>query len=128
MMFAARLRETRIRAGLGARELDRLAGRPEGQASLVETRGTNVRVETATAYADALGVTLDWLVDGRGPEPTADQIRSAVAAARARGPLPRTKTSGKHPRPVRRTGPAAQEAQPRSTTRRRPAARKRAAG
>jgi hypothetical protein len=43
-----------------------------------------VRTDTAEHYADALGVTLDWLVRGVGPEPTRAQVVAAVEKARSR--------------------------------------------
>ena len=35
-------------------------------------------------FAPVLGVSLDWLLNGLGSEPTREQIRAAVEAARAR--------------------------------------------
>lgn len=41
-------------------------------------------VEAEQARVAKLGVSLDWLVLGSGPEPTSEQVKTAVAQARAR--------------------------------------------
>lgn len=80
-----RLRLARLLADISARDLDRLAGRPEGHSTVIEARDdAPVRTDTAEHYADALGVTLDWLVRGIGPEPTRAQVVAAVEKARSR--------------------------------------------
>ena len=68
--FASRLRSARSRLDISARELDRRAGLTEGHTSLMES-GKRERLEAATAakLAQALGVTLDWLVIGEGDGP-----------------------------------------------------------
>jgi len=64
--------------------LDRLAGRPEGHATVIESRGDSpVKSDTASAYASVLGVSLDWLIDGSGDPPTALDVTRAVEHARA---------------------------------------------
>lgn len=71
------------------RELDRLAGRREGQCGMIESRAQRVLdPDVALAYATALGCTRRWLVLGEGDPPTAEAIREAVEAARARNADP----------------------------------------
>lgn len=70
-------------ADLPARELDRLAQTTEGHASLIESGVVkNVTLETAGKLAWALGVTIDWLVNGSGEPPTVPSVQAAVEAAR----------------------------------------------
>ena len=79
-----RLRWLRAVAGITAREADRLADKAEGHVSLIESperRDAAVKTDTATAYADVFGVSLDWLVNGRGNPPRARAVRDAVATA-----------------------------------------------
>ena len=80
---AERIRQTRLLAGISARELARLAGLQPSHASLIES-GTvaNVRVDTLAALARALGCSLDWLVNGDGDAPTEEMVRGAVLIAR----------------------------------------------
>ena len=80
-----RLKDARELVVLSARELDRLAGlRAEGHTSLIESGVVqNVTMDTAGKLASALGLTLDWLVSGRGEAPTAPSVQAAVDAARA---------------------------------------------
>ena len=52
---------------------------------LIETGAReNLHPDTIASLASALGVTTDWLILGTGPEPTVEQVRAAVAAARER--------------------------------------------
>src|SRR3990167_5017848 len=62
-----RLRRARALAGLHAHELGALAGLAEAHVGAIE-RGTIARPSAATlsAIARVLGVSLDWLIDGRG--------------------------------------------------------------
>lgn len=80
-----RLKKARDTAGLSSRALSELAGASVNMVSLIE-RGTTKepRSKVLTALAEVLGLSLDWLVRGIGPEPTAEQIRAAVEAARGR--------------------------------------------
>jgi transcriptional regulator with XRE-family HTH domain len=79
-----RLRKARKLAQISARELDRLAGRTPGHAGLIEHRpGADVMAGTVLAYADVLGLSLDWLIAGRGAEPIAARVQAAVVEARA---------------------------------------------
>jgi|SRR5580704_12250039 hypothetical protein len=83
--IAARLKFARTLAHLPAREMDRLAGKTPGHAGLIEARpGSDAMAGTLAAYADVLGLSLDWLVRGQGDAPTADSVREAVATARAK--------------------------------------------
>lgn len=70
-----RLRIAREAAGLTARKLSKLAGLAEGHVAMIE-RGTveDGSVQTIGKIARALGVSLDWLVFGKGegPRPTAE--------------------------------------------------------
>lgn len=87
--FGTRLRALREAVpDLSARELDRLAKRPPGQAALIESRGQrSVRDDIASAFATALGVRAGYLLTGELPafaeEPTLDpnnpKHRGAVA-------------------------------------------------
>jgi transcriptional regulator with XRE-family HTH domain len=80
--LAGRLRAARTLAGLSGRALDKLAGRKEGHASVIESRPDGaVKAAVAMAYARALGVSLEWLVDGKGEPPTRESLARAVEAA-----------------------------------------------
>ena len=63
--FPKRLKAARLRKGLSARGLDKLAGRPAGHCALIE-RNEFDAYETATveSYARALGVSPGWLAFG----------------------------------------------------------------
>jgi transcriptional regulator with XRE-family HTH domain len=79
-----RLRSVRLLAGISARELGRLAHLQQSHASLIESGVVaNVRVDTLRELARVLGCSLDWLVNGEGATPTAEDVLAAVAAARA---------------------------------------------
>ena len=79
----ARLRETRKLIDITARELDRLACTTEGHASLIESGVVqNITLETAGKLASVLGVSLDWLLSGRGTPPSAASVQMSVDAAR----------------------------------------------
>lgn len=86
-----RLHVVRVRAGLSARELSRLAGLTGAHVGLVES-GTikAVGAPTAAALARVLGCSLDWLVLGQGEPPSDAELAAAVAAARARHAAERT--------------------------------------
>lgn len=86
-----RLRVVRVRAGLSARELSRLAGLTGAHVGLVESGAIrDVGTSTATALAGVLGCSLDWLVRGQGTPPSDAELAAAVAAARARHAAERT--------------------------------------
>lgn len=84
MSFGTTLDRLLRDVGLTANELDRLAGRPRGSAWLLIDRDTDPRCRSALAYAEVLGVTLDWLVAEKGPQPDQNHVLAAVSAARAR--------------------------------------------
>jgi transcriptional regulator with XRE-family HTH domain len=81
-----RLQWARTEAGISGRHLDRLAGLALGHTSLLEAeKKQSVELPTVRALARVLGVTLDWLVEGKvdesNPHPTQKKIREAVAKA-----------------------------------------------
>jgi len=80
-----RLRQTRERAGIAARELDRIAGITEGHTTLIESgRRRDISGRTLASLAEALGAESRWLLGGVGKEPTDDDLLRAVEAARHR--------------------------------------------
>lgn len=80
-----RLRRLRERAGISARELDKLAGTAVGLAAMLE-KGTRdgSRTDTLVKYARALGATFEYLAMGIGKPPTAGAVSSAIALAKSR--------------------------------------------
>jgi len=66
--ISSRLSHARQLAGISAKALDRLAGLTPGHTSAIEN-GTKLEVSAATVskLAAALGVSIDWLVDGNRP-------------------------------------------------------------
>jgi transcriptional regulator with XRE-family HTH domain len=83
-VIGARIHRLREKAGISARDLDRLAGITEGHTSLIEAvLGEQVSAQTLAPIARVLGTTLDWLVTGEGAEPSREAVRSAVDSARA---------------------------------------------
>lgn len=60
-----------------------LVGLSHGALGALE-RGEVVDMKTAkaAAVASALGVDLDWLITGEGPEPTAKRVTAALERAR----------------------------------------------
>lgn len=78
-----RIHEARVRGGITARELDRLAGITAGHTSLIESGYVrNVSAETAARIARVLGASLDWLLLGRGRAPSERIVKAAIEAAR----------------------------------------------
>lgn len=91
--LGSRLKSLREKAGLSAREVDRLAvlgnGKhlTPGHSLYIETNDKpNPTMETLTAIARVFDVSLDWLVDGEGEMPSNEHIRIAVADAHRRAP------------------------------------------
>lgn len=85
MSIAGRLRKARKIGKLHARELDRLAGKTLGHCGLIEARPrSDVYAKTCEAYAEVLGLSLDWLIAGKGADPEPAGVLAAVSAARAR--------------------------------------------
>lgn len=67
----ARLQVARKAKELSTRELDARAGLAPGHVWQIESgRKAGIEVETASRLADALDVTLDWLVRGLGDGPS----------------------------------------------------------
>lgn len=86
---SSRIQWARTTIGLSSRELDRLAGLGEGHTSLIETgRRKNISTETAASIARVLGVSLDWLVLGRGRNPTIKHLVASAAVAREAQVIP----------------------------------------
>jgi transcriptional regulator with XRE-family HTH domain len=82
--LSGRLEFARKSGGLSSRRLSALAGIAQAAAGMIE-RGVvpTPTTETVVKIANVLGVTLDWLIAGVGPEPEPEAIRAAVAAAEA---------------------------------------------
>lgn len=84
--FGTRLRWAREQVpGLSQSRLSKIAGLSVKHVSAIESRisaNTDSAVETGTAskLAMALGVSLDWLIDGKEPPPNAEQIQAAIEA------------------------------------------------
>lgn len=81
--FGSRVRALREAAGVGSRELDRLAGLREGHVAMIEVRRGDVESRTGLAIAAVLGVELSFLSQGEGDPPAEADVRAAVERARA---------------------------------------------
>lgn len=91
--FRGRLAFARSLSGLSQYRLSKLArlykshvgllesGRPSGEGG--PPRGERVDADTARKIADVLGLSLDWLIAGKGDAPTEEQVRSAAQKALA---------------------------------------------
>lgn len=81
---------------LSSRELSELAELADTHVRLIE-RGERLApsVETISRLACVLGVSLDWLIRGDGPEPTAEHVRAAVERARAERKTRETSGNGR---------------------------------
>lgn len=79
-----RLTFARELAGLHLKELSLLAGLAQGHAGMVE-RGEmeSPSIRTVALLAEVLGLSMDWIVLGRGKVPTARSVIAAVARFRA---------------------------------------------
>mgnify|MGYP003766576231 FL=1 len=74
--LGARLRWAREKSGISARRLDELAGLSPGHTSAIESeRRLDPSTSTVAALARALGISLDWLVDGTGTAPSERKLR-----------------------------------------------------
>lgn len=83
MTPGVRITAARKLAEISTKDLDRLAGLKAGVTWAVENSATgNSEIRTLDAIAKALGLSLDWIVRGDGPEPTTEAIKAAVASAR----------------------------------------------
>ncbi len=70
---------------LSSRELARLAGISESHPWLIESgQRPHVASHLLSAMARALGVSLDWLINGEGDRPTPEGVQAAVKEARDR--------------------------------------------
>ena len=69
---------------LSAREMSRLAGLSESMWGLLEAgEKTGPSAKTMVSIATLLGVTTDWIIARRGPDPSEESVRAAVERARA---------------------------------------------
>ncbi len=83
--IGSRIRVARELAGISQRELARLAKIAAPHPSFLESgRKRDARASTLAAIAGALGVTMDWMINGTGDPPTRDCVLAAVTAARAK--------------------------------------------
>lgn len=82
--LGTRLRHLRKAGGLSQRDLDRLAGTSECYASRIEKGTRETGTAVARAYAGVLGCSLDYLLSGRGDEPSEAEIRAAIEACKRR--------------------------------------------
>lgn len=78
-----RLERTLDAAGVSLRGVSAAAGLSPAAVGLILSRRGRVELDTASALAKALGVSLDWLAEGTGPDPDPAAVRAAVDAARA---------------------------------------------
>jgi transcriptional regulator with XRE-family HTH domain len=67
--------------GLQAQELGRLAGLSHGMVGLIESGSRDMGGKSAPALAEVLGVSLDWLLLGRGKAPSRRAVAGAVLRA-----------------------------------------------
>lgn len=85
VMLHERIARLRVAAGLGQRELCRLAGLNPTFLSRARVSSHMVpRADLVVAIAHVLGTTADWLVAGHGEAPTDAAVVAAVRAARVR--------------------------------------------
>lgn len=77
-----RLQAARAAASMSPRDLEKLAGLSRGYVLLIEG-GTksNIEARTARSLARVLGLSLDWLLDGRGSAPSAASIKASAKKA-----------------------------------------------
>ncbi len=80
---------------LSNRELDRIAGLHHGHSRAIEDgKRTNPEYETTRKLAAALGARVGWLLEGEGAPPSAEDVRLAVARARAAAGAPSLAKAG----------------------------------
>jgi transcriptional regulator with XRE-family HTH domain len=80
-----RIRRARELAQLSRTDLSELAGLARGHVALLEAgKRPNLGVFTIAPIARVLGVSLDWLIAGKGEPPPASTIQAAVKRARSR--------------------------------------------
>ena len=79
--LSERLRWVREKAGLSTKGLDAVAGLTKGHTSAIERRERlDPSMSTLRKLAAALGVSLDWLILGRGTAPTVTRLRASISA------------------------------------------------
>lgn len=77
--LSGRLKQARKTKGFSASRLDLEAGLTRGHTWQIETgRKPNIELETASKLAAALGVSLDWLVQGKGDGPALSAKRTGT--------------------------------------------------
>jgi transcriptional regulator with XRE-family HTH domain len=77
--FGTRLSAARKMSGLTARGLDALVGLSGGYTSRLERgRPAFAGGEALSGFARVLGVSVDWLLDGKGEMPDAAAVRAAA--------------------------------------------------
>ncbi len=104
----SRLKRVRELAGASRRELSVLAGLSQAHLGMIERNpGASPTAETVEKVAEVLGITLDWLIAGKGADPLAADLKAALKAARARGPKGEEHRAGQLRRaPARGQAPA----------------------
>ncbi len=76
-----RIFEARKMSGLSAALLGEKAGLSKAIVSMLEGgQRENPHVNTVSAIAKVLGVSVEWLISGIGPEPKSEAVRATVAA------------------------------------------------
>lgn len=80
-----RLRTARKAAGLSTHALDRASGCVRGHTAQIESGKRSPTAHTASKIARALGVTLDWLVNGDGRAPSERSLRAVGERLREAG-------------------------------------------
>lgn len=82
--LSERVRRAREAAALPRAALAEASGLHRGHILKIEGGARpELSAATADALARALGVSLDWLIRGEGPEPEPEAVRAAVERARA---------------------------------------------
>lgn len=80
-----RLRQLREFAGLSPRGLDKVAQLTPGHSYHIETGyRTLLRPETVRRLARTLGVSLEFLLDGKGERPSRDEVVASIGRAKRR--------------------------------------------
>lgn len=82
--LAERIAWARSVANLPGKELEALAGIGETNVHYIEQQGRVPNGNMLSRIARVLNVSVDWLLDGTGEEPTIDGIAVSVARARQR--------------------------------------------
>lgn len=88
MSVADRITKILTEKGLSQRDVERAAGMKKGHLSVILERGGGMHKDTAPRVAEALGVSLGWLLTGEGEAPAAVDARRAKPLSAALSPLP----------------------------------------